>query len=119
MIVCSHPPDFGIECIQLGNDANKAKGKAKANPKPVMPALNCIAPPSDVKEPANKDPKIGPVHENDTRASVSDIKKIPIIPPFSDFFSEPDIILLGTTISKYPKNEIANKINTKKNVRFT
>ena len=47
------------------------------------------------------------------------MKKIPIIPPLSDFFSEPDIILLGITISKYPKNEIANKMNTTKNVMFT
>ena len=34
------------------------------------------------------------------------MKNIPTAPPFSDFFSEPDIILLGITISKYPKNEI-------------
>ena len=47
------------------------------------------------------------------------MKNIPITPPFSDFFSEPDIILLGITMSKYPKNEIANNMKTIKNVIFT
>jgi hypothetical protein len=47
------------------------------------------------------------------------MKNIPTAPPFSDFFSEPDIILLGITISKYPKNEIANNMNTIKKVILT
>ena len=34
LVVFSQPPDFGSEFNQLGNKANKAKGKAKANPKP-------------------------------------------------------------------------------------
>ena len=36
-----------------------------------------MAPPSEVRAPASNDPKIGPVHENDTKASVRAIKKIP------------------------------------------
>ncbi|CAI8364989.1 MAG: Uncharacterised protein [Flavobacterium sp. SCGC AAA160-P02] len=99
LIVCSHPPDLGIECIQLGNDANKAKGRAKANPKPDIPTLNCIAPPSDVKEPANKDPKIGPVHENETMARVNAIKKIPINPPILEAESILSPQELGNVIS--------------------
>ena len=59
---------------------NKAKGKAKATPKPVIPAVSCMAPPSEVSEPAKRDPKIGPVQENDTMARVSAIKKIPATP---------------------------------------
>ena len=43
---------------------------------------------------------MGPVQENDTTASVNDIKNIPTTPPFSDFFSELDIKLLGMTMSK-------------------
>ena len=64
-----------------GTRQTVAKGKASANPKPPIPAVNCMAPPSEVKEPASNDPKIGPVHEKDTIARVSAIKKIPIIPP--------------------------------------
>lgn len=82
--VLSHPPDFGKDSNQLGKAANKAKGKANANPKPPIPNDNCIAPPSDDKEPANKEPKIGPVHEKETKESVSAIKKIPRIPPTSE-----------------------------------
>ena len=81
LVVFSHPPDFGKEFNQLGNSANNAKGSAKANPKPVIPAVNCIAPPSEDKEPANKEPKIGPVQENETIARVNAIKKMPTIPP--------------------------------------
>jgi hypothetical protein len=73
----------------------------------------------DDNEPANNEPSIGPVQEKDTNAKVRDMKNIPTTPPFSDFFSDPDIKLLGITISKYPKKEIANNINTIKNVIFT
>jgi hypothetical protein len=34
------------------------------------------------------------------------MKNIPTTPPFSDFFSDPDIKLLGITISKYPKMKL-------------
>ena len=81
LVVFSHPPELGKDFNQLGNKANKAKGSAKANPKPVIPALSCMAPPSAVKEPASKEPKIGPVQEKETIAKVRAIKKIPIKPP--------------------------------------
>ena len=80
-VVFNQPPDFGKEFNQFGNNANSAKGKAKAKPKPVIPAVNCVAPPSEVKEPANKEPRIGPVQEKETIAKVNAIKKMPIIPP--------------------------------------
>ena len=79
--VLSQPPLFGKVFNQFGNNANKANGNAKANPKPPIPIDNCIAPPSLDKEPPSRDPKIGPVHEKETMASVRAIKKIPMIPP--------------------------------------
>ena len=39
-VVFNHPPDLGNEFNQLGNSANKAKGKAKATPKPLIPAVS-------------------------------------------------------------------------------
>ena len=81
LVVFIHPPDFGNAFNQLGNNANRAKGKARASPKPVIPAVNCVAPPSAVNEPANNEPKIGPVQEKETIAKVKAIKKMPIKPP--------------------------------------
>ena len=81
LVVLSQPPDFGSALIILGNKANKAKGNPREIPKPAIPAVNCQAPPSAVSDPAKSDPKIGPVHENDTIASVSAIKNIPMKPP--------------------------------------
>src|SRR5882724_915798 len=71
----SHPPDLGNDCNQPGNIANNAKGNASAKPNPASPAVNGQAP--SEKVPANKDPSIGPVQENETMARVSAIKKIP------------------------------------------
>ena len=80
--VVSQPPDFGNELSKPGNKANKPKGSASARPKPAMPAVSCIAPPSAVSEPANNEPRMGPVQENETNASVSAIKNIPTqLPP--------------------------------------
>ena len=81
LVVFNHPPDFGRAFIIFGNIANKAKGNPKDTPNPAIPAVSCHAPPSAVKEPASNDPKIGPVHENETIAKVNAIKKMPIIPP--------------------------------------
>ena len=96
LVVFNQPPDFGNEFNQFGNKANNAKGKAKAKPKPDIPAVNCVAPPSEVKEPANKEPKIGPVQEKETIAKVNAIKKIPIIPPTE----EAESILLPQELGK-------------------
>ena len=40
LVVFNQPPDFGNEFSQLGKSANKAKGKAKATPKPLIPAVS-------------------------------------------------------------------------------
>lgn len=74
-------PDRGSFCIMEGKAANRPKGRANANPNPDIPAVNCMAPPSELKDPASKDPRIGPVQEKETRANVSAIKNIPNIPP--------------------------------------
>ncbi len=65
----------------MGNRAKIVNGKAKAKPNPSMPMVNWIAPPWEVMEPTNKEPSIGPVHENETKTRVRAIKKIPINPP--------------------------------------
>ena len=80
-VVLSHPPDFGSALSMFGNVANKAKGRPKARPNPPIPAVSCRAPPSEESEPAKRDPRIGPVHENDTIESVSAMKKTPKIQP--------------------------------------
>ena len=89
LVVLSHPPDFGNAPNMLGNKAKIAKGSPKARPKPVIPAVSCQAPPSTDKDPASKDPRIGPVQEKETMARVRAIKKIPINPfEFSPFAVE-------------------------------
>ena len=97
--VFNQPPDLGIECNHLGNMANNAKGSASANPNPPIPKLSCIAPPFVAKEPANKEPNIGPVQENETKAKVKAIKKIPKIFPTPALLSAPDEMLAGNVIS--------------------
>src|SRR4030095_512721 len=71
----SQPPDLGRECNQFGKIANKVKGNAKARPNPARPAVNGHDPSAAV--PASKEPRIGPVHEKETIASVNAMKKIP------------------------------------------
>ena len=75
-----HLPDFGIEFNILGKKANKVNGSARAIPKPNIPKVNWIAPPCDVIEPTKRDPRIGPVHENETSTNVSAMKNIPRYP---------------------------------------
>ena len=65
-------------------------------------------------EPTNKEPRIGPVHENETNARVNAIKKMPIIPPRVALESTLFAQLCGKTISKAPKNDIANTTSSKK-----
>ena len=81
-------PDLGKAFKVLGNKANKPKGRPRATPKPSIPIDNCVAPPSDVIEPASKEPKIGPVQEKETIARVSAIKKIPITPLVTEASSD-------------------------------
>ena len=90
-----HPPDLGMDLRALGKKANNPKGSAKANPKPAIPKVSWSAPPSTVIEPASNEPNIGPVHEKDTIAKVSAIKKIPNTPPPAEAASERFPQLLG------------------------
>ena len=80
-VVLSHPPDFGSDFIIFGNIAKRAKGRPRATPKPAIPAVSCQAPPSADNDPARRDPRIGPVQENDTIDKVRAMKKTPKIPP--------------------------------------
>ena len=80
--VFSHPPDLGKVFIQPGNAANNVNGRAKANEKPNIPTNGPIPP--IVADSTRSVPTIGPVQENETRASANAIKKIPTIPPLSD-----------------------------------
>src|SRR5690349_16870864 len=73
------PPDLGNDCSQLGNIANKANGNPNANPKPAAPAVSGHAPSTATL--VSKVPRIGPVHEKDTMASVAAIKNMPAILP--------------------------------------
>src|SRR5437868_1800840 len=80
LTVVSHPPDLGNALSKLGNNANTVKGNANAKPNPAIPIVSCIAPPLVDNDPASKDPRIGPVHEKETSASVSAMKNIPTNP---------------------------------------
>ncbi|CAI8363027.1 MAG: Uncharacterised protein [Bacteroidota bacterium] len=75
--MCNHPPDLGSLLSMFGKKDRNPNGNANAVPKPSIPAVSCMAPPSAVNEPTNKEPKIGPVHENDTNARVTAMKKMP------------------------------------------
>ena len=95
-----HLPDLGKEDKRFGNKAKIVKGKASANPKPSIPIVNCIAPPWEDIDPTNKEPKIGPVQEKETKTRVNAIKNIPIKPPIElDLESIELIQLEGTVIS--------------------
>ena len=114
--VSSHPPDLGKPFNHCGKIANKEKGNANANPKPAMPCVKAQAPPC--KEPTNKVPRIGPVQEKDTIASVIAMKNMPPKLPKLLLESATLAILLGKLISKYPKKEMAKKIKMIKKSMF-
>ena len=80
-VVLSHPPELGRVLSMFGNIAKIAKGKPSANPKPAIPYVNCQAPPSADKDPARREPRIGPVHEKETIDNVNAMKKTPKTPP--------------------------------------
>ena len=91
-------PDLGNDCSQCGKIANNAKGNASANPKPAKPAVNGHAPP--LNEPTSKEPKMGPVQENETITNVNAMKNIPPILPNPLFESALLAMLPGNVISK-------------------
>ena len=79
-----------------------AKASAKAN----IPAIGLtIAPPADSTKIL---PTIGPVHEKETIARVSAIRKIPIMPPRSLPLLSAVLHEEGSVISNMPKKESAN-----------
>ena len=131
LTVFNHPPDLGNDFSQVGKAANNVKGNPSAKPNPAIARLNfketiavsnpkklTVSAVAEDKVPASNDPKIGPVQENETIAKVKAIKNIPTIPPISR--PEPAVLLqlLGSVISKYPKNEIANTRKIKKKLIF-
>lgn len=105
-------PDLGNEFNIAGNAANNPNGNARARENP---NITTIGPrDEDLADSTIAVPMIGPVQENDTIAKVNAMKKIPTIPPLSAIESVLLDQLLGNVISKYPKNDNANMINTAK-----
>src|SRR5690606_24030998 len=98
----SQPPDFGISFRKEGNNAKTIKGMASATEKPSMPMVGPKREPFDTAS-TNRYPMMGPVHENDTRASVNAIKNMPINPPRLDLESTLLTNREGSVISKPPK----------------
>ena len=117
LTVLSQPPDFGKDCNQPGNIANKAKGKPNAKPKPAAPTVSGHGPASATL--ANNVPSKGPVQEKETIHKVAAIKKIPVKFPSPDFESALFAKDEGKTISYKPKNDNAKKTNTAKKIRLS
>ena len=83
-----------------------------ASEKPNIPIIGPIYEPPEAAS-TSKVPTIGPVQENETKAKVKAIKKIPIKPPRSEAESALLIHELGMVSSNAPKKEAA-KITSKK-----
>ena len=115
----NQPPDLGSVCSQFGKMANNVKGNASDNPKPAMPNESCMGPLLLLIAPTNSVPKIGPVQENETMASVNAMKNIPAIFPLPDLDPALFASWPGNVISKYPKNERANRTKIAKKNRFS
>ena len=112
--VFNHPPDFGKECIQLGNMANSMNGNAKAEEKPSIPITGAM-PPLEADS-TKRVPTIGPVQEKDTIAKAKAIKRIPMIPPLSACLSTLFAQEFGNIISKAPRKDTAKTVNSKKKI---
>src|SRR5687768_14800984 len=106
------PPDLGMDCSQFGNIAKRAKGNPSARPKPAAPTVNGHAPWSAT--PVNKVPRIGPVQEKETIASVNAIKNIPPQLPIPDLESIFPAKPGGKFISNKPKKDSAKIKNIRK-----
>ena len=104
-------PERGNEESHLGNNANNPNGSPNATPKPAIATVNCTAPPSSFNAPTKSVPRIGPVQENETIASVSAMKNMPPRLPRFDFESTLLVTPDGNPISNKPKNESANTKN--------
>ena len=64
------------------------------------------------------EPTIGPVQEKETSTRVKAMKKMPASPSRSEFRSLLFTIQAGSSISKAPKKDIANTMNTRKKITF-
>ena len=112
----NQPPDFGKEFNQPGKIANKVNGMAKAKENANIPKIGLSnAPPAEL---IRIEPTMGPVQEKETKTKVKAIKKMPVIPPLSDFSSILFTKLLGKVNSNIPKKAMAKKINTRKKNTF-
>ena len=111
------PPALGRVFNQPGKAANKAKGRAKATENPNMPKRGATLLPV-LAASTNKVPISGPVQLKETSDKVKAIKKMPSNPPLLAFLSTAFKSLLGSIISKAPKNEMAKTTKMKKKSRF-
>ncbi len=78
-----------------------------------------MAPPFVERDPANNEPRMGPVQENETSARVSAIKNIPAKPPIPDRASTLLETLLGRVISNNPKNDKEKTTKITKKITFS
>ena len=107
------PPDLGADLSRDGNMANNVNGIASAIAKPSIPIVGATILPW-VETATSRNPMIGPVHENDTKARVNAIRNMlsnPVV--LSDLASTLFCQDEGNVISKAPKNEAANTTNNR------
>ena len=93
-------------------------GSAKPRAKPIMDTKNTKLVVELDAIPISAAPRIGPVHEKETKTVVRAMKKAPIYPPWSAPLSDLFIQDAGSLISNSPKKEKANSINIIKNATF-
>lgn len=109
----NHPPDFGSCFIAVGNRANRANGIANARAKANIPTAGPTVTP-DVAASTSKNPIIGPVHENDTRARVNAINSIAMNPVVESAFASSFVVhFAGSSRLNAPKNDAANSTSSR------
>ena len=115
-----HDPDLGSLLMIFGKKASSVNGIANANPNPNIPKVRSTAPPSDVRVPTSNVPRIGPVHENETKQRVNDIKNVEIKPLYIlDFESTEFDQEFGRLISNIPNNEREKAMNITKKIKLS
>ena len=114
-MVFIHPPDLGACLSNDGNRAKSVNGMASAMAKPNMPMVGPRMEPC-VDTATRRNPMMGPVHENDTNASVKAMRKMESSPVvLSDLASTFDDHDEGSVSSKAPKKDAANTTNSRQN----
>src|SRR5258705_2522952 len=96
--------------------ANNANGRPRARPNPAAPAVNGQAPSTATL--VNNVPRIGPVQEKETMASVPAIKNIPAVLPIPDLESALLARPEGRPISNNPKKDKAKATKIAKKIMF-